>query len=109
MPDVLRTAGQPRLAALAVEGEPELGGDDNLVAQGGERLADEFLVDIRAVDLGGVEERDTQVDRGSQQADHLAAVARVGAEALAHAHAAEPESGNLEPAGTQDALIHVMP
>jgi hypothetical protein len=109
LPNVIRPAGQPGLAALAVEGEAELGGDDYLVADRGERLADQFLVDERAVDLGGVEERDAQVDRGSQQVNHLAAVARVRAEALAHAHAAESESGNLQPAGPQDALFHVVP
>jgi hypothetical protein len=104
--DVLGFAGQPGLAALLVEREAEFGGDDDPVPDGGEGLADELLVAIRAVDLGGVEEGDSAVDRGAEQVDHLTAVARVRAEALAHTHAAEPESGHLEAVGPQDALVH---
>jgi hypothetical protein len=104
--DVLGIAGQSGLAALLVEREAELGGDDDLVAHGREGFADEFLVAIGAVDLGGVEEGDSAIDRGAQQVDHLATVARVRAEALAHAHAAEPEGGHLQAAGAQDALVH---
>jgi hypothetical protein len=44
--DVVGLAGQPGLAALVVEREAELGGDDDLVAHGREGLADEFLVAI---------------------------------------------------------------
>src|SRR5207244_4202585 len=69
-------------------------------------LADELLVDVGPVDLGCVEEGDTAVDGGAQQVDHLAAVAGVRAEALAHAHAAEAERGHLQPGGAQDALVH---
>jgi hypothetical protein len=103
---VLGSAGQPGLAA--VRRRRSRTGDDDLLAHGREGLADEFLVAIRAVDLGGVEEGDSAVDRGAQQVDHLAAVARVRAEALAHAHAAEPERGHLQLAGAQDALVHVV-
>jgi hypothetical protein len=94
--DVVGVAGQPGLAALVVEREAELGGDDDLVAHGGEGFADKLLVDERAVDLGGVEEGDAAVDRGAQQVDHLGAVAGVRAEALARAHAAEAERGHLQ-------------
>ena len=106
--DVVRLTGQAGLAAVGVERETELGRDDHLVADRGERLAGQFLVDVRAVHLGGVEERDTAVDGGPQQLDHLAAVAGVRAEALAHAHAAEPERGHLQLAGAQKALFHLV-
>jgi hypothetical protein len=56
-PDVLRPAVQPG-AAAAVEGEPELGGDDRLLAHGSQSLADELLVAEGAVHLRGVEEGD---------------------------------------------------
>ena len=49
-----------RLAFDRVDVLGELGGDHDLVADGCERLADEFLVGVRSVDLGGVEERDAQ-------------------------------------------------
>jgi len=40
--DVLGAAGAAHLAALLVEAEPELGGDDHVAAEGGEGLADEL-------------------------------------------------------------------
>ncbi len=52
-----------RLAARGVHREPELGGDDHLVPDRLERLADQLLVDERAVDLGGVEEGDAALGR----------------------------------------------
>ena len=76
--DVLRPAVQARPALhaagveLRVEVESELGGDDHLVAERGEGLADEFLVRERAVDLGGVEERDAELDGRPDQRASLA-------------------------------------
>ena len=78
------------LRAVLVEVEAELGGDDDLVAHRLERLADELLVVERAVDLGGVEERDAAVDGRAHEVDHLRA-RRPRPEGLAHAHAAEAE------------------
>ena len=56
--------------------EPELGGDHHLVAEGSERLAHQFLVRERAVDLGGVEECDAAFDGRPEQRDHLLLVLR---------------------------------
>ena len=50
------------LAVDRVDVLGELGGDHDLVGERGERLADELLVGVRPVDLGGVEERDAEVD-----------------------------------------------
>jgi hypothetical protein len=102
--DVLRPAGEAGLAALVVELESELGGDHDLPAEGGEGLADELLVDERAVDLGGVEERDTALDGRPDQGDHLWPV-RGWAVALAHAHAAEPDGRDLQ-VTSECALLH---
>ena len=55
--------------------EAELRGDHDLVADGGERLADELFVGERAVDLGGVEERDAAFDGGAEEREHLLSVA----------------------------------
>ena len=38
--------------------KPNLVAIDDLVAEGRERFADELFVRVRAVDLGGIEERD---------------------------------------------------
>ena len=69
--DVLRPAVQARrLGRLSgAEVEPELGGDDHLVAERGEGLADQLLVRERAVDLGGVEERDAALDGRPQMSE----------------------------------------
>jgi hypothetical protein len=58
-PDVCGATVQAGRAA-AVEREPELGGDHNVLADRGEGLADELFVGERPVDLRGVEEGDTR-------------------------------------------------
>jgi hypothetical protein len=65
--DVVGSAGQADLAAVGVELESELGGDHYLPAEGRQGVADEFLVDEGAVDLGGVEEGDAPFNGGPQQ------------------------------------------
>ena len=62
--DVLR-AGYPGRSACArrVELEPELRRDHHLIADGSERLADEFFVGERSVDFGGIEKGDAAFDR----------------------------------------------
>ena len=57
--------------AVRVEFEAELGGDDDLVAEGREGFADEFFVGEGAVDFGGVEEGDAALDGGADERDHL--------------------------------------
>ena len=95
-----RRVGDPRdLLGAAVEPDrptvldapPELRGDHDLVAQRGEGVPDELFVDVGAVHLGGVEERDAVFDRAAQHTDHRFAVAGVGAVALGHAHGAQAD------------------
>ncbi len=105
--DGVGSAGQAGLGALLVEGEPELRGDDHLLAERAQGVADELLVDVRAVDLGGVEQGDAPLDGAAEDGDHLVAVAGIGAEALAHSHAAEPDGRDLEPI-TERALLHLL-
>ena len=103
--DVVGPARDARLGAVLVEGEAELGGDDDVVADRLQCLADELLVVERAVDLGGVEEGDAAVDRSAQERDHLVPWGS-RAEGLAHAHAAEAEGGDLEASGAESACLH---
>ncbi len=68
---------RPRLRARRrIDVEAELGGDHDLVAERRQRLADEFLVGERAVDLGGVEEGDAALDGRADQRDRLPASRR---------------------------------
>jgi hypothetical protein len=99
-------AGHPaaRLALDRVDVPAELGGDHHAVFYWRERFANEFLVDIRPVDLGGVEEGDAEVDGSADDVEHLRPVGSVAVTA-GHAHAAQPDRGNLQ-AGTEDALLH---
>ena len=73
-------------------GEPlvaELGGELDLVAPAGDRLADELLVGEGAVHVGGVEEGHAEVER---PVDGVGAALLVGrAVELRHPHAAEAE------------------
>ena len=43
--------------------EAELGGDDHFVPVGSKRFAHQFLVRVRPIDFGGVEESNTAVNR----------------------------------------------
>lgn len=105
--DVLRAARQAGLAAVSVEGEPELGRDIDLLSIEGERFTDEFLVEGGAVDLGGVEEGDTSLDRCPDHGDAVGVVSG-GSEAVADAHAAKPEIGDLQAVSTKGARVHVV-
>ena len=68
--DVLGTAVQPRdMPGPAIDVEAELGGDDHLVPERGQSLADDVLVGERAVDLGRVEEGDAPLHRSTDDVD----------------------------------------
>jgi hypothetical protein len=92
LPDVLRPAVEGGGAAgIGADVEAELGGDHHLPAEGSESFTHELLIDERAVNLGGVEERDAAFHGGPEKGDHLPGV--LGrAVGKAHAHAAETHS-----------------
>ena len=71
--------------------DAELGGQHHAVTMRGQHPADERLVVAVAVGVGGVEERDAQVDRPAQDRDHVLAAAGVLAVAHGHAHRAQPD------------------
>ena len=77
--------------AVLVEREPELGGDDDVVAVRLEGFADDVLVGERPVDLGGVEERDAELDGAADDGDAVGAVGGGGVVGAGQAHAAEPD------------------
>jgi hypothetical protein len=82
----------------------------NLVAMttrprnGCQGFADEFFVDERPVDLGGVEERDAAFDGGADECDVVGPV-EGGAVALSHAHGVEADGRDLQ-SGAEGAFAH---
>ena len=89
-PHVLGLAADPAPSRRRrIADDAELGGDDDLVAPAADRAADELLVGERAVDVGGVEEVDAELDGAMDRRDPFGLVAR--SVELGHAHAAEAE------------------
>ena len=96
-PDVFRTAVCPAtaLAGLQIDIEAELGGNHNLVADRGKRLAEKNLIREGSIGLRRVKQGDALVVGETDQLDHLRLV---GGRAIkrTHAHAAEAEGGDFE-------------
>ena len=79
---------------VGIADDAELGGDDDAVAPALDGLADQDLVGVRAVDVGGVEQRDAEIEGAMDRGDAFGLVGR--AVELGHAHAAEAEGGHGE-------------
>src|SRR2546423_13071661 len=90
---------------IRTEVEPELGGDDNLLAEGSERFAHKLFVQERAVNLGGVEKRDAAFHGCPKKRGHLLLVFG-RAVRKTHSHAAQSESRNFQVAISKFALLH---
>ncbi|MNY72386.1 hypothetical protein D3C86_2109320 [compost metagenome] len=54
-----------------IDVEPELGGNHHLIAEGGQGFTHQFLVRVRAVDLGRIEEGDATIHGRPNQRDHF--------------------------------------
>ena len=61
----------------------------------------------RAIDLGGVEERDALFDRRPDQGNHLLLVTR-RAVTEAHAHAAQPDGRDFQIAFPKFTFLHIQ-
>src|SRR4051812_43737027 len=83
--------------AVLLEGEPELGGDDDVVAVRLEGFAHDVLVGKGSVDLGGVEERDAELDGAADDGDAVGAVRGGRVVGAGQAHAAESDRGHGQP------------
>ena len=103
--DVVGPAGDAGLLAVLVEREPELGGDDDILADRLQCLTHQLLVVEGAIDLRGVEHGDATVHRGTEEGDHLVS-GWSWTERLAHAHAAEAEGGHLKALRAECASLH---
>ena len=91
--------------AAGVGDEPELGGEHHVVAAALDGPADEFLVDVRAVDLGGVDEVDAEVERAVDGADGFGVVGAGAGVAVRHAHCAKADARYCQVA--ESCVLHV--
>ena len=82
--------------AAGVRDHAELGRQHDLVAAALEGPADEFLVDERAVDLGGVEQGDAQIQRPVDGADGLRVIGAGAGVARRHPHGAQTDTATVQ-------------
>ena len=94
--DVGRTAVESPRARAGVRDEAELGGEHHLVAAALDGTADEFLVDVRAVDLGGVDEGDAEIESAMDGANRFVVVGSGAGVAVGHAHGSQPDARDFE-------------
>ncbi len=84
--------------ARSLSGQPRLGGDHHVVVVRVQRLAEQVLRHVRAVGVGGVEERHADLDRAPQHGERGVVVARRSPDALAgqlHGAVAEAYDGQV--------------
>ena len=94
--DAGRAAVESALPATGVRDHAELGGEHYLVAAPLECPADEFLIDVRTVDLGGVDEVHAQIERAVDGPDRFGVVASGAGERERHAHGAEANPPHVQ-------------
>ena len=80
------------LPATGVRDHAELGGEHDVVASVLDGLADEFLVDVRTVDLRGVDEVHPEIQRSVDGSDRFGVVASGSGEGEGHSHGAQADS-----------------
>src|SRR6266568_709361 len=96
--DVRWAAVEDAGAATGVRDDAELRRQHNLVAAALDGPADQFLVDVGAVDLGGVEVGYAQVQRPVDGANRLGVAAFPDVVVTGHRHGAESDAGDFESA-----------
>jgi hypothetical protein len=104
-PDVLWASVRgPVARRVGIDHEPELGRDLELVALAGDGPPEELLVGVGAVDLGGVEKRDPQLERAVDRRQACLLVA--GAVGPGHAHASQALGRYLQALASQSSSNH---
>ena len=83
---------------------PELCGYYDLVALALDGASDEFFVNVRPVDVGGVEKVDAEFERPMNGRDRFGVIA--SGVKLRHAHAAQAERGNFDTGTSKSAGFH---
>ncbi len=88
-----------------VQADAELGGQEHLIAAAGDGLADQDLVGVRAVHVGGVQQAHAALQRAVDHGDGFGVVAAAAVEG-AHAHAAQALGGDGRALAAQHAGFH---
>jgi hypothetical protein len=101
-----RRAIDPAVLGVARQAQAELAGQHHPIAAVGDGAGDQLLVVPGAVDVGGVDEVDPQVDRPVQGADRLLVVGPAVAVGKAHGAIALTADGEL-PDGWHVGLLDV--
>jgi hypothetical protein len=102
--DVRRPAVDDAGAATGVRDQAELRRHDDPVPAALDGSADQFLVDVGAVDLSGVEMGDAQVQRPVDGADRFGVAALPGVVVAGHRHRAQTDPGHVQT--TQRDVLH---
>jgi hypothetical protein len=96
--DVRRAVVEDARTAARVRDDAELRGQDHLVAAVLDRPADEFLVGVGTIDLGGVEVGDAEVQRPVDGANRLGVAAGSDVVVARHRHGAESNARDVKSA-----------
>jgi hypothetical protein len=94
--DVRGAAVEIAWSAAGMGDHSELCRHHYLVATALDGSPDEFLVGVRPVDLGGVDERHTEVERAMDRADGLGIVATRPGIAERHPHRTQTDAGHVQ-------------
>ncbi len=106
LPDMLRAAVEAGDPALGIDPEAELGRQhDPVPPVAGQAAAQQLLVGIGPVDLGGVDQRDPPVHRLEQRGLAFRSV-RAPAVGEGHAHAPETQGRDFEALMAESSLLH---
>ena len=105
--DVAGSAVQSR-RLFFLNAKAKLGGDFDLIADGGKGFPNPFLTGIGAVNFGGVEERHAAFKGPADQGDHVLFFI-VTAVVSHHRQAAEADGGNLQRAELPMFHLFVLP
>ena len=94
--DVRRAAVDDAGPATGVRHQAELRRHHDLVTTTLDGPADQFLVEVRAVNLGGVDVGDAQLQRPVDGADRLGIAALPGVVVAGHRHGAQADPGDVQ-------------
>ena len=91
--------------AARAENEAEFAGQDDLTASFSDRTADERLVGASPVCIGGIDQRDAQIEGPMNRTDRFLIVR--SAVALGHSHTSQTDSRDGQAARAEFTLFHI--